>query len=133
MVKNNLLSEDSEIIINKIKGTETLKGTETVQSTDTVKKVEDTDIDTGTDTNIIDIKSKSVFITQAISGALIRELKNPDIIFTYFVNKIEHGKIRTPYSFVTGSKKMTTAYDLKENEIIVNKWLADDLKIVLLM
>lgn len=100
MVKESLTPEDAQILVNKITGSDT-----------------------------IEITSKSVFIKQAISSALLKEFQNTDTIFTYFVNSIDHKTHRTPYSFVAGTKKMTELYGLGKNEIIVNKWLAHDLNL----
>ncbi len=79
--------------------------------------------------NAIDIKSKSIFIKPAISAGLNRALDNPETIFTYFVNSIESKNKQTPYSFVTGSSRMTSFYNLQKDEIAVNRWLAEDLNL----
>lgn len=45
-------------------------------------------------------------------------------VLTYFVNEFRFGKKSTPYSFVTA-----VGDDMKDDEIRVNSWLADDLGI----
>lgn len=46
--------------------------------------------------------------------------------FTYFVNEFRAGDLAAPYSFVS----TLPATLLPENEIIINRWLAEDLKVV---
>ncbi|RME95746.1 MAG: hypothetical protein D6766_02455, partial [Verrucomicrobia bacterium] len=48
-------------------------------------------------------------------------------ILTYFVNEIRHGDRATPYSMVTAAAPPLTPYDLREDEILLTDWLADDL------
>ena len=75
--------------------------------------------------NEIEISSERVFIDAQIAD-LIKEtegFKYP--VVTYFVNGISTNSASTPYSFVsTLPEEMLT-----ENEVIINKWLADDLNV----
>ncbi len=48
---------------------------------------------------------------------------NKDLYFSYFVNEFSCGARSTPYSFVS----TLPANQVKPGEIIINKWLADDL------
>ncbi len=73
-----------------------------------------------------EIYSERVFIEDAISHNL-GKVPGADMILTYFVNSIgKEGNtgVKTPYSFVS-----TLPNDvLNENQIIINQWLANDLK-----
>ena len=71
----------------------------------------------------IQITSDRVFIDESLSEPL-RKAGSGEGIITYFVNKFQAGERSTPYSFVS----TLPASQLKNNEMIINRWLADDLK-----
>ncbi len=48
-------------------------------------------------------------------------------LLTYLVNGLAHGDKLTPYSMVTAAGAPYTPADLKDDEIVVNQWLAKDL------
>ncbi len=50
-------------------------------------------------------------------------------IFTYLANLISTGDRATPYSMVTAAKSPFVPADMRDNEILVNDWLAEDLKV----
>lgn len=81
----------------------------------------------------VEVQSANVFIKQEISEALMGS--DPDAlgVLTYFVNEIAKDGRSTPYSMVSaiGSadpERMNTFTRLADNEILLNEWLADDLK-----
>ncbi|MCP4313180.1 MAG: ABC transporter permease, partial [Bacteroidetes bacterium] len=84
------------------------------------------------ETKQLQITSDRVFIDENLSEPLLRAgmAGAPDAtavpaegIITYFINKFQSGDRSTPYSFVS-----TLPSDrLGINEIIINRWLADDL------
>ena len=85
---------------------------------------------------VIDIKSEKVFIPQEIRRK-INKIPGAHEVFTYFVNSIglenKAGKIirSTPYSFVTGIQDdlgLGLKDKIGDDEIVLNQWLADDLK-----
>jgi ABC-type antimicrobial peptide transport system permease subunit len=57
-----------------------------------------------------------------------RFVTNGTRVLTYLVNLIRAGERATPYSVVTASEMPFVPADLRDNEIIINQWLADDLK-----
>lgn len=71
----------------------------------------------------IEISTERVFMEEKISD-LLESLPGADMILTYFVNAIDHNHSSIPYSFVSSvnDPKLTS------NEIILNRWAADDLK-----
>ncbi|MCF8378771.1 MAG: ABC transporter permease [Bacteroidales bacterium] len=102
--------------------------TETIK--DALKKVwsvEDAGIILTTSENSteIDAGSERVFIDDAIAGVLknIPQLKFP--VFSYFVNSLNTKTASTPYSFVSTIPDKS----LEDTEVIINEWLAADLKI----
>lgn len=50
-------------------------------------------------------------------------------ILTYMVNLLTSGTNQTPYSMVTAVGPPYTPADMKNDEIVVNQWLADDLNV----
>jgi ABC-type lipoprotein release transport system permease subunit len=50
-------------------------------------------------------------------------------LLTYLVNQFRAGMNTTPYSMVTAAGPPWTPADLRDDEIIINQWLADDLRL----
>lgn len=50
-------------------------------------------------------------------------------VLTYLANLIRAGSNTTPYSMVTAAGPPWTPADMREDEIVVNQWLADDLQV----
>ncbi len=50
-------------------------------------------------------------------------------ILTYLVNQLRAGARAVPYSMVTAAGSPWTPVDMKDDEILVNHWLADDMKL----
>ncbi len=69
------------------------------------------------------ISSERIFIDKSVGEDFIN--KNPFTlpIFTYFVNSISNKEKTTPYSFVSSIADSS----LKDDEIVITSWLADDL------
>ena len=79
----------------------------------------------------LQISSDRVFIDENLSAPLISAGDAArggsgagEGIITYFVNSLEAGDRRTPYSFVSTLEDQGLGYD----EMIINRWLAGDLK-----
>src|SRR5665213_2195895 len=53
---------------------------------------------------------------------------NPRAISTYFVNELRAGDKSTPYSMVTAAGSPLIPTDMRDDEILINQWLADDLQ-----
>ncbi|MDX2431991.1 MAG: FtsX-like permease family protein [Bacteroides sp.] len=78
----------------------------------------------------LQITSDRVFIDESLSEPLLSGgardgTGSGEGIISYFVNEFQAGDRKTPYSFVS----TLPASRLKDNEIIINSWLADDLKL----
>jgi putative ABC transport system permease protein len=76
-------------------------------------------------TKTIQITSERVFIEPATVEAIKKISTSERYIITYFVNSFTSGTNSTPYSFVSTLPEN----QLKGNEIIINRWLAEDLKV----
>ncbi|MFA9392835.1 MAG: ABC transporter permease [Prolixibacteraceae bacterium] len=63
-----------------------------------------------------------------IDDVLVHSIENSGLeytpIFTYFTNYFKLGEQKTPYSFIS----TLPDYELEANEIVINTWLANDLK-----
>lgn len=71
----------------------------------------------------VEISTERVFMEPKISD-LLGSLPGADMILTYFVNSIDHNQSSVPYSFVSSVNDPKLAL----NEIILNRWAADDFK-----
>lgn len=71
--------------------------------------------------------SDGVFIPDTIIRLLNTSQLKPQPHYTYLVNNIRKNDKETPYSFVSGLSEYPD-FQLKDNEIAINNWLADDLK-----
>ncbi len=73
-----------------------------------------------------ELTSDKVFIEDTILSVLQKNNLYPEPQFTYLINFIRAKNQSTPYSFVAALSHYNN-YQLKENEIIINSWLAEDL------
>lgn len=77
--------------------------------------------------NGFELRTERVFMDDATAGAAVGGSTHSSALLTYFVNAIKKGEQLTPYSMVTAAEAPYVPEDLKENEIILNEWLAADL------
>ncbi|UCG48606.1 MAG: FtsX-like permease family protein, partial [Phycisphaerales bacterium] len=83
--------------------------------------------------NAIELRSSRVFIDEVISSAALDSSGRAVGILVYFVNELRLGDRATPYSTVAAMAPSTNAdgvvpVGMKDDEILVNGWLADDLE-----
>jgi len=76
--------------------------------------------------NTIEIKSERIFIDPPIRKVFEKTFGQYNNILTYFVNSITYENKSTPYSFISSS---SLTKELKDNEIIINEWLKNDLNV----
>jgi ABC-type lipoprotein release transport system permease subunit len=62
-------------------------------------------------------------------AVLAHVVTNSQPILTYLVNLLRAGTNTSPYSMVTAAGPPWTPADLREDEIVINQWLADDLRV----
>jgi putative ABC transport system permease protein len=74
-----------------------------------------------------EIRSNRIFLDSALEQMVKEADPRARPVFTYFVNEIRSGKRSTPYSFVTAADHLFSQ-PFADNEIIINEWLARDLK-----
>lgn len=87
----------------------------------------------------VELISRRIFLEPATVAAALAVSTNaplagakvafpePTPILTYLVNSLRGGDRLTPYSMVTAAGSPYTPADLKDDEIVVNEWLARDL------
>ncbi len=81
-----------------------------------------------------EISTDRIFIDQAFADKLLERVPGSYGVITYLVNGFSSGAGRTPYSMVTAADEKRLAgllpdVALKPGEVLVNQWLADDLKL----
>lgn len=76
--------------------------------------------------NKVELTSDKVFIEDTILNVLQKSNLQPEPQFTYLINFIRANNRSTPYSFVSALSH-NADYQLNENEIIINSWIANDL------
>jgi putative ABC transport system permease protein len=74
-----------------------------------------------------EIISDRVFIDSSIVGSIIDNLPCGYPVITYLANSLKTEDLETPYSFVS-SLPLNGEIVLNNDEIIINKWLAQDIK-----
>jgi ABC-type lipoprotein release transport system permease subunit len=75
-----------------------------------------------------EIRSGRIFIDPAIVRAVQSFIPGPELFLTYFVNELRDGQKSTPYSMVTAAPPSTLPAGMRDDEIMIGQWLADDLQ-----
>lgn len=85
--------------------------------------------------NIVDLRTSRIFLDAPaviaatnVAGKVLRST-NAVPVLTYLVNTLQFGTNLTPYSMVTAAGAPYTPVDLKDDEIVINEWLAQDLNV----
>jgi ABC-type antimicrobial peptide transport system permease subunit len=76
----------------------------------------------------VELSSARIFLDppMARAAALVGGGKG---LLTYLANLLQAGTNSTPYSIITAAGPPYTPADMRDDEIIVNQWLADDLRV----
>lgn len=75
-----------------------------------------------------ELRSGRVFLDTPVAAAALAVSTKAQGVLTYFVNELRDGARMTPYSMVTAMGAPVVPPDMKDDEILVNQWLADDLQ-----
>lgn len=76
------------------------------------------------------LKTPRVFLDIPLAQAALKADPQAQGILTYFVNSIQKGEKNTPYSFLCAPGEPIVPSSTKDDEILVNEWLAEDLGIL---
>ncbi|MSR66458.1 MAG: FtsX-like permease family protein [Pedosphaera sp.] len=79
-------------------------------------------------TRELEIRTPRVFLDPPVVEAAEKSAPGARLIQTYFVNELRVRTQAVPYSMVTAAGAPIVPVGLRENEIVINQWLADDLK-----
>jgi ABC-type lipoprotein release transport system permease subunit len=80
------------------------------------------------DLNQVELRTSRVFLDPAVPSAVLGGMTNGQGILTYFVNGLRVGTRETPYSMVTAAGTPLIPPGMRDDEIILNQWTADDLQ-----
>jgi putative ABC transport system permease protein len=80
----------------------------------------------------LELNSSRVFLDHSLGRAALKTQPNALRLLTYFVNELRVGHSSTPYSMVTAADREggfihILPQDMKDDQIVINQWLADDL------
>ena len=78
-----------------------------------------------------ELASERIFLDPEITAAVTRTLPSAQPAITYLVNELRAGERSTPYSIATATTPDAAPFlpaDLGPREIVLNRWLADDLQ-----
>ncbi len=78
-----------------------------------------------------DLVSERIFLDAPIAAAITRAVPAAQPVVSYLVNELRAGERATPYSIATATTALAAPFlpaDLGANEIVLNRWLADDLR-----
>ncbi len=84
-----------------------------------------------TNASAIELRSERIFLDPPIVSAALEQTSNQAAspILTYLVNQLRAGTNMAPYSMVTAVGTPWTPSDLRDDEVVINQWLAEDLKL----
>ena len=76
----------------------------------------------------VDLRSRRVFLDSPVEQGALNISTNGRGILTYLVNELRVRDRATPYSMVTAMGAPVVSPDMRDDEILINQWLADDLQ-----
>ena len=77
----------------------------------------------------LELRTGRIFIDPAIVRAAqsLAPAPGPRLFLTYFVNELREGEKSTPYSMVTAADATLLPAGMRDNEMMIDQWLANDL------
>ncbi len=75
-----------------------------------------------------ELRTTRVFLDPPVAAAAMSAASNASPILTYFVNELRFDNRATPYSMVTAMGAPIVPPDMRDDEILLNSWLAEDLQ-----
>ncbi len=76
----------------------------------------------------LELRTGRVFIDPPTVAAATAIAPDSELVLTYFVNELRDDGRTTPYSMVTAATAPLVPADMRDDEILVSQWLADDLR-----
>ncbi len=81
-----------------------------------------------TNQTALELRSARVFLDPPIVQAAVNAAAPANLVSTYFVNELRVADRTTPYSMVTAIGNPIVPKEMRDDEILINQWLADDLQ-----
>ncbi|MDP3068816.1 MAG: FtsX-like permease family protein [Opitutaceae bacterium] len=81
---------------------------------------------------VFDFTSDRIFLDPALVRAITGEMPQAQPVASYLVNELRSGGRATPYSIATATTAAVAPFlpaDLGPREVVINRWLADDLQV----
>ena len=75
-----------------------------------------------------ELRTSRVFLDLPVAQTALQASTNAQGILTYLVNELRVGERTTPYSMVTAMGSPIVPSDMRDDEVIINQWVADDLQ-----
>lgn len=75
----------------------------------------------------VELRTSRVFLDPPVADAALASATNAVGVLTYFVNELRAGERATPYSMVTATGAPIVPPEMRDDEILINDWLAKDL------
>jgi ABC-type antimicrobial peptide transport system permease subunit len=76
----------------------------------------------------VELRSSRIFIDPLVEAAAKKISPEAQPILTYLANELSSPPFATPYSMVTGMGAPIVPADMRDDEILLNDWLASDLQ-----
>lgn len=76
----------------------------------------------------IELRSRRVFLDPPVAVTALSVHSNATGVLTYLVNELRTDDRSTPYSMVTAMGAPVVPPEMKDDEILINEWLAEDLQ-----
>ncbi|GAB4452854.1 MAG: FtsX-like permease family protein [Armatimonadaceae bacterium] len=76
--------------------------------------------------NLLELRTNQVFLDTPLGEAARTAVPDTQGVLTYFVNELRVGKQATPYSTVAALQSPLLPPGMRDDEIVVNQWFADD-------
>ncbi|MFN7140909.1 MAG: FtsX-like permease family protein, partial [Limisphaerales bacterium] len=75
----------------------------------------------------LELRSERVFLDDPVAMAATKVAERASGVLTYFVNELRLGERSTPYSIVTAAESPIVPDGMRDDEILLNEWIAEDL------
>jgi len=77
--------------------------------------------------NALELRTGRLFLDPPVADAALKSATNASGVLTYFVNELRVGERAAPYSMVAAMGAPVVPPAMRDGEVIINQWLADDL------
>jgi ABC-type lipoprotein release transport system permease subunit len=78
---------------------------------------------------VVELRSRRVFLDPPVVRHVTHDIRIAELLLTYLANLLRAGTNATPYSMITAAGPPYTPADMRDDEILVTDWLADDLRV----